>query len=115
MQMRAGVAGIGSPCGGDPTSGDAEDAYGVELALRRSPGAGAGRHAACHRRARTDALQPCWDPGLRRASLQVEGSGAHAGVMMEMLENESCTAPADQSALEVGTPMLDGIDLRCSA
>jgi hypothetical protein len=52
----------------------------------------------------------CWNPGLRRTSFQVEGTGADAGMMMETLENGSCTAPADQSAVELGIPTLDDID-----
>jgi hypothetical protein len=31
-------------------------------------------------------------------------------MMMETLENGSCTAPADQSAVELGIPTLDDID-----
>jgi hypothetical protein len=52
----------------------------------------------------------CWNPGLRRTSFQVEGAGANAGTMMETLENGSCAAPADQSALDLGIPTLDDID-----
>jgi hypothetical protein len=52
----------------------------------------------------------CWNPGLRRTSFQVEGTGANVGIMMETLENGTCAAPADQSALDLGIPTLDDID-----
>jgi hypothetical protein len=52
----------------------------------------------------------CWNPGLRRSSFQVEGTGVNAGMMMETLENGGCAAPADQSAVEIGIPTLDDID-----
>lgn len=52
----------------------------------------------------------CWNPGLRRTSFQVEGTGENAGMMMETLENGSCAAPADQSMLDLGIPTLDDID-----
>jgi hypothetical protein len=48
----------------------------------------------------------CWSPSLERTSFQVETGGA----MVETLENGSCTAPADQSAAELGLPTLDDID-----
>jgi hypothetical protein len=48
----------------------------------------------------------CWNPALTRTSFQVETSGA----MVETLENGSCSAPADQSAAELGLPTLDDID-----
>ncbi len=48
----------------------------------------------------------CWSPSLERTSFQVEESGS----MVETLENGSCTAPADQSASELGIPSLDDID-----
>jgi hypothetical protein len=48
----------------------------------------------------------CWDPSLRRTSFQIETDGE----MMEMVENGSCSAPADQSATELGLPTLADID-----
>jgi hypothetical protein len=48
----------------------------------------------------------CWSAGLVRTSFQIEESGA----MVETLENGSCTAPADQSASDLGVPTLDDVD-----
>ena len=48
----------------------------------------------------------CWSAGLARTSFQIEESGA----MVETLENGSCTAPADQSAPDLGVPTLDDVD-----
>lgn len=51
-------------------------------------------------------LVECWDPALDRTSFQVENDGA----MVETMPSGSCSAPADQSALELGLPTLSDID-----